>query len=99
MKIGNLDITVIKTNSGLRLHVAQQTYGIEGNVTPRDLQRLAVYLSPARENGVDLKLADEIVSAGLRVLARKSHPDAGGSNDKMKALNNAADSIKKRIGG
>jgi len=43
---------------------------------------------------VNAKLVDELVSAGLRSLARKYHPDHGGSNERMQLVNICAAWIK-----
>jgi len=48
------------------------------------------------EGLIDLKVIDEIISAGVRSLARTHHPDAGGDHDKMVAINNAADWLRER---
>ena len=39
--------------------------------------------------GVRVDAPKEVIEAAHRALARKAHPDAGGSEDKMKALNHA----------
>lgn len=41
-------------------------------------------------------VAYDIVTTGLRHLARKYHPDAGGDHETMVALNNCADWLKAR---
>jgi hypothetical protein len=43
---------------------------------------------------VNAKLIDELVSAGVRSLARKYHPDHGGSNERMQLVNICAAWIK-----
>ena len=48
------------------------------------------------EGLIDLEVIDEIISAGVRSLARTHHPDAGGDHDKMVAINNAADWLRER---
>jgi len=52
------------------------------------------------QNGerINAKLVDEIVGAGLRSLAKKYHPDNGGSHEKMQMVNVAADWIKAQPG-
>jgi hypothetical protein len=52
-----------------------------------------LFLQQNREH-INAKLVDEIVSAGVRSLARKYHPDGGGSNERMQMVNVAADWIK-----
>ena len=42
----------------------------------------------------DVALASRIVAAGLRTLAKKHHPDAGGDTDTMQLLNATADWLK-----
>lgn len=43
-------------------------------------------------------LAEELVGAGLRSLARRHHPDAGGSDDVMQRVNAAAEWLRSVIG-
>ena len=52
--------------------------------------------SRTRERQVQFKLALEIINVGYRGLAAKLHPDvAGGSTEKMAALNQARDRLKR----
>jgi hypothetical protein len=46
---------------------------------------------------IDLTAVDEIVSAGVRTLARLYHPDVGGDHQKMVAINNAADWLRDKV--
>jgi hypothetical protein len=48
------------------------------------------------EKTVDVSLIDEIVSAGLRSLSKKYHPDVGGDHEVMVALNNCADWLRQQ---
>jgi hypothetical protein len=41
--------------------------------------------------------AHEILSLGRQAAAKKHHPDAGGSNAKMSAINRAHDWLKKEV--
>ena len=43
---------------------------------------------------VNPRLVDEIVGAGLRSLAKKFHPDHGGSHEQMQMINVAADWLR-----
>jgi hypothetical protein len=43
------------------------------------------------------QIGKEIVAAGYKTLAKKHHPDAGGSNDKMQKLNAAHRVLKRRL--
>jgi len=46
------------------------------------------------------ELANEVISAGLRVLALKRHPDVeGGSNDAMRELNEAVEWLRDFVDG
>jgi hypothetical protein len=45
----------------------------------------------------DPTLAVDIVSAGLKVLARRHHPDTGGDTHTMQQLNATADWLKARV--
>jgi hypothetical protein len=45
---------------------------------------------------INPRLVDEIVGAGLRSLARKYHPDHGGSDEKMQLINVCGDWLKER---
>lgn len=47
----------------------------------------------------DVTTVDELVSAGLRALARKYHPDAGGSHEQMIAVTFAADWLIAQVRG
>lgn len=49
MKVGDLDVTVLKTDKGLRLKVLGSPYGVETSVTPDDLLRVAQYLKGEAE--------------------------------------------------
>lgn len=42
-------------------------------------------------------MVDELVSAGLRTLALKYHPDRGGNPEKMVAINTAVDWVKLQV--
>ena len=48
------------------------------------------------EGPIDLKVVDEIISAGVRSLARTHHPDSGGDHEKMVQINNAADWLREK---
>ena len=50
-----------------------------------------------RLNAPRLEVAEQLIGAGLRTLARKHHPDAGGDSRKMVELNNAADWLRQRV--
>ena len=43
---------------------------------------------------INPEIADELIGAGLRVLAKKHHPDACGDHEKMVAINAAADWLR-----
>jgi hypothetical protein len=47
-------------------------------------------------NAIDISLIDELVSAGLRTLSKKYHPDLGGDHDLMVALNNCAEWLRQQ---
>jgi Putative quorum-sensing-regulated virulence factor len=50
------------------------------------------------DHGVpDRDLAEAIVDAGRRTLARRHHPDIGGHHDQMVAINNVADWLIARV--
>lgn len=48
------------------------------------------------EGKIDLTVVDEIISVGVRTLARTHHPDVGGDHQKMVAINNAADWLREK---
>jgi hypothetical protein len=48
------------------------------------------------DSEVDLSLIDELVSAGLRTLSKKYHPDLGGNHDSMVALNTCAEWLRQQ---
>lgn len=102
MQVGNLSVEVFRVGeSGLKLRVAGHTYGVETNVGMGELLALARYLmpEPEKKSDVDLNLVEEVLSAGVRALARKRHPDAGGSNERMAAVNAAVDWIREKVRG
>lgn len=45
---------------------------------------------------VNSSIVDELVSAGLRVLSKKYHPDVGGDHGAMVELNRCADWLKQQ---
>jgi len=50
------------------------------------------------ERPIDLKIVDELITAGLRALARKAHPDiAGGDADRMSSINAAGRWLREKI--
>lgn len=48
---------------------------------------------PYRELFLHKQAPDEVVRAAYRALAQLNHPDRGGSNERMKAINAAYESI------
>jgi hypothetical protein len=53
-----------------------------------------LYDQSAIESPITLRLVDQIVSAGVRSLARTYHPDGGSHHAEMVAINNAADWLR-----
>ena len=46
----------------------------------------------------DPQIADQIIGAGVRILAKRFHPDVhGGSNEKMREVNTAVDWLRARV--
>jgi hypothetical protein len=45
---------------------------------------------------VNALVVDEIVTAGVRSLAKKFHPDAGGDHERMVVINQAADWLRQQ---
>lgn len=54
--------------------------------------------SPRRSCPVP-KMAEELIGAGLRTLARRYHPDAGGTHDQMIAVSATADWLRAQVRG
>jgi hypothetical protein len=52
-----------------------------------------------RRTTCDPEAAEELIGAGLHVLARRYHPDAGGDHQRMVAINNAADWLRLQARG
>jgi hypothetical protein len=48
------------------------------------------------EGPIDLRVIDDIISAGVRSLAGTHHPDVGGDHQKMITINNAADWLREK---
>lgn len=108
IQVRDLNFEIFRNGQTLRLRVKGSMVGVETVVSVADLARLSGYLSPATEDmesklsstsNLDVKMADRIISAGVRSLARKSHPDKGGSTDTMSKINRVADELRSRIGG
>jgi hypothetical protein len=49
------------------------------------------------EPAVSYGLADELISAGVRSLAKKYHPDLGGDTERMQAVNACADWLRSQV--
>jgi hypothetical protein len=49
-----------------------------------------------REREPMVEMAEQIISAGLKALAKKHHPDAGGSEAEMQRLNAAAARLREK---
>lgn len=43
------------------------------------------------------RVAEEIIGAGVRSLARRYHPDAGGSHEDMVRVNDAAEWLRRQV--
>ena len=54
---------------------------------------------PSRPRLQTPKLAEELITAGTRQLARRYHPDAGGSHEQMLSVNAAADWLRSTVRG
>lgn len=50
-------------------------------------------IAPVRSND----WASEIITQGYRVLSRRHHPDVGGETETMKAVNQAAEDLRKAL--
>jgi len=76
-------LLTIDLREPLRAHVAQEAARRRGE-------------RPSR-SAPDPVIAGELVSAGLHVLARRHHPDTGGSHTAMTAVTAAADWLRGQI--
>ncbi len=54
---------------------------------------------PGLAGAPDPEVVDDLVTAGYRSLAQRHHPDAGGDGERMKAVNLAADWLRRRLAG
>ncbi len=102
MQVGNWTFEIFRSNQGLELHVtSHKAAHIYGLVTENDLARIGHWFSPAttpKTDGIDRAAAEQIISAGVRELAKKHHPDkGGGSSEIMTAVNGAADWLRDQI--
>ena len=52
---------------------------------------------PPPKTPVNWGIAEEIVEAGFKTLAKRHHPDSGGDLEKMKAVNVAADWLRAQL--
>lgn len=75
----------------------QQAYGSRGYGNPQQANPHAEN-DPYTRLHVTRDAPKEVVDATYRALARKAHPDAGGSTQAMQALNAAYDEIKREKG-
>jgi len=53
-----------------------------------------LYDQSQSEEPMNVRVVNEIISAGVRTLARTHHPDVGGDNGKMAAINEAANWLR-----
>jgi len=82
------------------LRLAQQR-GILDTLVMAGLAMLpagAALVDPYELLGVRSDATNSVVDAAYRARARDLHPDAGGNNDAMRALNEARDKIKQERG-
>ncbi len=83
-------LTTISLRSRLRAAVTAE---IERRAGPDTTARLLARPCPAPDT------ARELIGAGLRALARRHHPDAGGSHEEMIRVTAAADWLRERVMG
>jgi hypothetical protein len=88
------------TLEGIRLAYARGLGDIFTSTVSQMLQlgAGATARDPYEVLGVRPDFPDEIIHAAWKVLAKKLHPDAGGSDDAMKELNDALDRIHRERG-
>lgn len=60
--------------------------------TDEDNERAAEFFAEGNVDGLE----KEIVDAGYRALAKKCHPDAGGTDEQMRDLNKAVGKLRSR---
>lgn len=102
MQIGNFTFEFRRTTQGLELHVNNsRKHGIMDLVTDNDLAKIGHWFTPSApptDNGIDRTVVEQIISAGIRSLAKAMHPDTEtGSTEEMAKLNNTADQIRERL--
>ncbi len=68
--------------SGIRQERARRDSGAASHTPPRQL---------------DAAIAQELVTAGYRVLAQRHHPDAGGEVEMMKRVNVTAEALRRML--
>jgi Putative quorum-sensing-regulated virulence factor len=72
----------------------------------RDPLRTAIELELARREAlsskpptrIDTEIADSIIRAGVRQLAKSYHPDTGADGDMMQQINVTADRLREMVG-
>ena len=52
------------------------------------------YVPPPRSQPVDLELAERLITAGYRALAKQLHPDVGSNTETMQKVNAAAEALR-----
>jgi hypothetical protein len=52
---------------------------------------------PSTPSAVEIGFADEIISAGVKKLALRHHPDVGGTEESMKAVNRAGEILRRMV--
>jgi hypothetical protein len=62
----------------------------------QEAKRRDVISEPQSEH-VRVAVAEALIGAGVRSLARKYHPDAGGSHQAMVCVNDAADWLRRQL--
>ena len=104
LDVGHLQFEVIPSAKKLLLRIIGRPFGVETDVTTQELLALARYLEgEARkltgepEEKLDPAVVKQLVSAGLKTLAKQHHPDRGGDHNEMVRLNLTAAQILEKF--
>jgi hypothetical protein len=97
MKLATADISKSRTRESKAFPSIRQAIGEGRRTTLSAADRAAILEEQARRHAAtDARgaMGHKILKAGYRALAKKLHPDKGGSNDEMALLNEAKDELE-----
>lgn len=94
------ECTAPESSQGFWLKVGCGAAGVHGPASAHDVRQLGRFFwrqADQLEPRPEPQLLEEIIQAGVRQLAKRDHPDAGGNDAAMAKLNEAAEWIKNEV--